>query len=352
MTNSNITPFHRESIIAPPGLIARLAASNRRSAKSVLLRFDAWLTDTGRDWTSPDLADYRDILQERGLSPNTINRQLATIRGRYHDIMSDNRTRQALYALTPEGASPADKKAFVDELLIRLENGINPRRTNAKTTDIQDRPESDFYRLTGRQAAELIGAPSLDSLKGIRDTAVIAFLLCTGLREQELSDLNVEDLEVKTADGKLGVIVRKGKGNKQRIVPYGRLDFALTIVKVWMAQAGIESGPVFRGMYKGGKKLRPGRLSVRAIEYILAEYPVAINGSLKHVKPHDCRRTYARLLYDARMPIIAIQQNLGHADHKTTERYIGVMDSEKREPPKVIPFDVGKIAAVQVGGAA
>ena len=341
-----IVPRSEKSVIAPPELIADLAAKNRRTAKSVLLKYDKWLNDTGRQWYTPDLAADRDILLEGGRSPATVNSQLSAIRGRYQALLRDNTTRQAFYDMAPADAGPADKKAFVDELTTRINNAIDPQQTSAKETTIQDRPQSDFHRLTGQQARELIEAPGLDTLKGLRDSAVIAMLLCTGLREKELSDLNVSDLEVRTQDDKLAVIVRHGKGNKQRLIPYGRLDFCLTIVKSWLFHAGITEGPVFRGLYKGGKKIRPGRLSVRAIEYILAEYPIAIEGQPVHVKPHDCRRTYARLLYDAGLPIIAIQQNLGHADHKTTELYIGVMDSEKREPPKVIPYDVGKVATV------
>jgi integrase len=109
-----------------------------------------------------------------------------------------------------------------------------------------------------------------------------------------------------------------------------------------MRQAGIDSGLVFRGLYKGGK-LRPGPLSVRAIQYILERYPVAINGDLVHVKPHDLRRTYARRLYESGVDLVAIQQNLGHADVKTTLGYIGALDVEQRRPPAVYSFDLSRL---------
>lgn len=46
--------------------------------------------------------------------------------------------------------------------------------------------------------------------------------------------------------------------------------------------------------------------------------------------PHDLRRTYAKLQYDVGMETIAMQQNLGHDDLKTTLKYIGKLDSAKR----------------------
>ncbi|MCJ7625997.1 MAG: hypothetical protein MUO76_21095, partial [Anaerolineaceae bacterium] len=93
--------------------------------------------------------------------------------------------------------------------------------------------------------------------------------------------------------------VREGKGAKERLVPYGELDWCLVVVDKWLEAAGISSGPVFRGLYKGGKKLRPGRQSLRAIEYITTAYPIARNGEMVIVRPHDLRRTYARRLYEA-----------------------------------------------------
>jgi integrase len=96
---------------------------------------------------------------------------------------------------------------------------------------------------------------------------------------------------------------------------------------------------VFRGIYKGGKTLRPGRLSLRAIEYIVGSYPVAINGRMVNVKPRDLRRTYARRLYEAGVDIMAIQQNLGHATLRTTERYIGTLDADTRRAPAIYSFD-------------
>jgi len=98
---------------------------------------------------------------------------------------------------------------------------------------------------------------------------------------------------------------------------------------------------VFRGFYKGNRKLRPGRLSVRAIQYILETYPIMVDGGMVTVNAHDLRRTYARRLYVAGVDLVAIQQNLGHADVKTTLGYIGTLDAKARKPPKV--YDLSQL---------
>jgi integrase len=143
--------------------------------------------------------------------------------------------------------------------------------------------------------------------------------------------------------GELMLHVCSGKGCKERLVPYGELDWVLVSVEAWLEAVGIGEGPVFRGFYRGNKTLRPGPLSVRAIQYLLERYPIAVNGDLVTVRPHDLRRTYARRLYEAGMAPVEIQQNLGHADLKTTLGYIGTLDAEQRRPPAVYSFDLSRL---------
>jgi integrase/recombinase XerD len=207
----------------------------------------------------------------------------------------------------------------------------------------QDRADDEHLRLTSAQASALMAAPGVRDLLGLRDTAVIALMLCTGVREAELSALEVDDLRQRLG-GELALHVRDGKGRKERLIPYGELEWVLAIVDKWLAAVRITAGPVFRGFYKARQKLRPGRLSARAIQYVLAGYPVMIEGALTTARPHDLRRTYARRLYEAGVDLVAIQQNLGHADVKTTLRYIGPLDADRRRAPGVYTFDLGKLA--------
>src|SRR5258708_18345076 len=105
-------------------------------------------------------------------------------------------------------------------------------------------------------------------LVGLRDTCLIAFMLCTGLRESELCALDVADLRQHLGET-LALHIREGKGAKARLVPYGDLDFVLAVADVWLRAAGIQDGAVFRGFRKGNKGLRTGRLTGRAAQDVL-----------------------------------------------------------------------------------
>jgi len=108
------------------------------------------------------------------------------------------------------------------------------------------------------------------------------------------------------------------------------------LVERWLAAAGITEGAVLRGFWKGNRRLRDNRLSVRQVNAILAAHPVVVDGELKTAKPHDLRRTYARLLYDIGVDLVAIWDNLGHADIRTTQTYIGQQDMARHRPEQTV----------------
>lgn len=305
-------------------------------------KFQEWLGTTGDKWYQPDLVAYRSHLLDN-YAPSTARAHLSTIRARYDALARDNVLRDTLYRMADEIAgNGSDRKAFVDEVIERMKNAADPKHTSVKVKVRQDRPDSDQLRLSSEQASALLAAPGVDTNQDLRDTAVIALMLCTGVREAELSAVDINDLRQRLG-GELALHVRDGKGCRERLIPYGELSWVLAIIDSWLDKAGIETGPVFRGLYKGGNKLRPGPLSVRAIEYILVSYPIMVDGELTAVKPHDCRRTYARLLYEAGVDLVAIQQNLGHSDIKTTLGYIGELDADRRRAPGIYSFDLSRL---------
>lgn len=317
-----------------------------KDVKSRLRYFVDWLAYTGRPWYQPDLAAYRDfLLLERSridpetgdqihapLSVESAQAHLSTIRGRYQALLRDDRIRDQLYALAPANASPADKKALVDEILNRLQNAIHPNTAPLTKITKQDLTDREHLRLTPSQVRALIRAPGITTLPGLRNTAMISILACTGIREAELVALDVSDLRQRVGT-ELALLVREGKGSKQRLVPYGPLDWCLVYVARWMEAATIYRGSVFRGFYKGYRKVRPTRITTRAVNLIMNRLPISIEGELHTVTPHDLRRTYARNAYEQGMDMEQIRQNLGHASIQTTQRYIGVLDASQRRPP-------------------
>lgn len=325
---------------------------DNKDAISRIGMFAEWLTTTGERWDEPDLAAYRDHLMTaytgrngRPLTAASAAAHLSTIRGRYGELLTDNRTLdiwEQLAALECErygiDPNPANVQAAVARARTRLENAINPRHSAVKVVTRRDAADSAHIRLTYEQANALLDAPfnhrTNTPLQTIRDAAILAVMLCTGVREMELCNLEVQDLRQQLG-GALALHVREGKGMVERLIPYGSGEWCLAYVDKWRALAGIDSGAVFRGFYKGGKKVRPTRLDVSSIHDILNRYPVMIDGELIAINPHDTRRTYARRAYDMGLGLLAIQQNLGHSDSRITERYIGTLDASARKPPSM-----------------
>jgi site-specific recombinase XerD len=329
-----------------------MANRTDRVTRSRVNKFLAWQGDV----FTPDLAGWRDHLLAEGLSGSTVASYLSTIRRGYRRVLNSQECKAAAtgYAQSKGYVSPEEQRAFVDRLMVKMQLDILPENASVKVIRQPPRPDAGIIRMTRSMANKLIAAPGVDDLKGMRDTALIALLFCTGIREGELVHLEVQDLR-HYLNGNLALLVRERKGRRSRLIPYGKLDWCLSIVDLWLDAAGITEGPVFRAVRKGSGSVSQKGLTVRSVELIVSSYPITVEGELVRVKPHDCRKTYAQLQYDAGMELVAIHQNLGHGDISTTLGYIGQLDAHKRAAKSVYRFALGKVdkarSALQERGA-
>lgn len=306
-----------------------LVVAQNKDERHRLSQFAAWV----EHWAQPDLAAYRDDLLEKGYAPATVAAHLSTIRSRYQAIMGE---RDRFFSLIDDSLPFSERKAMVDEIIARLGHAIDPKRARVRVVKKQDVADSEHLRLKPEQANRLMRQPGMDTLRGCRDTALIALMLSTGIREGEACNLVVSDLR-QSLGGELALLVREGKGAKQRLIPYGELDEVLAVVERWLGEAGIKTGYVFRGFLKGGYVTREG-ITTRTVQRILESYPIIIGGQVRAVKPHDLRRTAAKLMYDAGLEVPAIQQNFGHAKIETTWGYIGTLEASRRRAKAVYDF--------------
>ncbi len=295
---------------------------------SRLGRFARWINGHGHSWVNPDLAAYRDHLLQT-LSARSVKAHLSTVRKALQRVARD---RDFLYAVAadfaPDGTATLDLKPLVDEFTTRLDIATHPDEVRVKTLTVQDASDTEHIRLAPKQANELIHAPDRTTRAGLRDAALIGLALATGLRADELVSLKIDDLYHQLG-GKDAILVREGKGRKQRLVPYGAHIAVLQLVHHWLNTVGITAGFIFRGVTKGrASRVLDAPISVRTFERRLALYP--IDGLT--INPHDLRRTYAKQQYVNGMDMVALKDNLGHASIETTQTYIGTMDAEKRVP--------------------
>ena len=175
---------------------------------------------------------------------------------------------------------------------------------------------------------ELLAAPDMNSKHERRDLAVLALLYDTGARVQEIADLVIGNIRIKTP----ATIQLTGKGNKTRIIPL--MPQTLNIIKTYMAENNllIESSITKPLFYNKSNE----NLTRAGITYILKKY-VEI-ARKKHpelfspkVTPHVLRHSKAMHLLESGVNLIYIRDFLGHESVVTTEHYAKSNPEVKRK---------------------
>ncbi len=160
----------------------------------------------------------------------------------------------------------------------------------------------------------LIEAPKGDDFISIRDKAILELLYSTGVRVSELVGLNLDNVNFSPE-----MIKVKGKGSKERIVPFGKKAKEALINYLKEREIVIRNKKRFNEsalfINRGGK-----RLTRRTIARILYKYRI-ISGTFKPVTPHTLRHTMATHLLESGADLRAIQEILGHKSLVTTELY-------------------------------
>jgi integrase len=170
--------------------------------------------------------------------------------------------------------------------------------------------------LTKEQARALLSVPDSRTFTGKRDRALLAVLLGTGLRRNEARDLAMEHVQMR--DARWCIVDLVGKQGKARTIPMAA--WTKLAIDEWTAAAGIAEGRVFRPVRCNGT-LAGDRLSPQTIFRIVLEHSGRVG---VQIRPHDARRTFARLAFYGGSGMEQVSLSLGHSSVTVTERYIGV----------------------------
>ena len=235
-----------------------------------------------------DLEAFVRSMMSSGLSPRSVARAVACVRGYYRFVAVEKKRDE----------SPADD--------------LRAPRAWPSLPKFLDLDEVD----------RLLAQPDVSTPRGLRDKALIEMLYATGMRVSELVGVKPGDLNLDE-----GYLTCIGKGDKQRIVPIGH--DAAEWVRRYMREGRPQllhkrSSPwLFVNARDGGPLSRVGFWKV------LKEYGIKA-GVNRDLSPHVLRHSFATHLLERGADLRAIQVMLGHADLSTTQIYTHVLEARLR----------------------
>ena len=177
--------------------------------------------------------------------------------------------------------------------------------------------------LTKDEVDQALRSVDRSTPRGKRDYAMLAVLFATGLRRRELVELHVSAIQER--DGQWGFLGIRGKGGRVRNISLP--SWVRAAVLDWLRSAEIASGAIFRSITRHGK-VGECEMSDESVKLILSQTMTLVGHP--NFRPHDARRTCARLCRAGNASLEDVQELLGHSSIQTTERYLGKTDGFKR----------------------
>ncbi|HET6203417.1 MAG TPA: site-specific tyrosine recombinase XerD [Planctomycetota bacterium] len=271
------------------GLSANTLSAYRRDLESLARALPrAGVRSFRRVAEAEPIRSHLRALRARGAAPASIARSLSATRTLYRYLVAEGRL-----ARDPTAGLEAPR------LWKRLPDSLGVEETRA-----------------------LLERPDPRVPLGARDRALLELLYATGGRISEVLGLAVEDLRLD-----LGFARVRGKGGKERLVPFGRR--AAGALSLWLATfrpplAG-RTGEARIFLTRSGKPL--DRFQAMRL---LRRYATAA-GIRKRVSPHVLRHSFATHLLEGGADLRVVQELLGHASIATTEIYTHVDRSRAKE---------------------
>ena len=257
-----------------------------KAYKNDLNRFNYFLNNTlsRKKLAKINRNDIRKFLAEEydnGYSSKTVARRLATIKSYFKYLVKTELIQENISIHINSPKVPKKLPNFVDKNLIDT----------------------------------LMKTPSLDTHIGIRDRAALELFYSTGMRLSELVNMNIGDFEINK---KLIRVI--GKGNKERIIPYGRT--AESAIKNYLKIRNISLKPAFanKPLFVNSSEKR---ISKRTIQRRMNNY-IKLVADGKRIGPHLLRHTFATHLLDNGADIRAVKDLLGHSSLSSTQIYTHV----------------------------
>lgn len=189
----------------------------------------------------------------------------------------------------------------------------------------------------------LLNKPALKSKIGVRDKAILELFYSTGIRRQELLNLNLYDVDLIQRI----IRINKGKRQKDPVIPIGKLSAIslekyLSQVRSQWSRSSLESALFITSQ---GQRLKPQTVNYTVKKYARKLYPE------KKISCHSLRHSCATHLLKGGASLRVIQELLGHSSLNSTQVYTRVSPIDlKAAHKKYHPRGKGK-PATKIGGS-
>lgn len=229
--------------------------------------------------SSTEIVAFLHNLKNMGKSAATVNRKLASIRAFFNYLVNEG---------------------FIES---------NPT-ANIKSPKIE---KKEIEYLTIEEMDKLLSMPD-DSLKGMRDRAILEVLYATGIRVSEIIEANVEDINMR-----MGFITCAGEQSRARIVPLGRparaaLESYIYDARDKMLRENKDEKALFVNFY--GK-----RITRQGLWKVLREYGEK-SGIEHRMTPNIIRNSFAVHMLQNGADLKSLQDLMGHEDISATQVYL------------------------------
>lgn len=160
------------------------------------------------------------------------------------------------------------------------------------------------------QVNHLLDFNTSEDALACRDKAILELFYSSGLRLDELVSANLQDIDWSEA-----LIRVRGKGNKQRVLPIGRM--AVAAIKDWLKVRSAYVGSEPEALFLSKQKNRISNRQVQQRVKLWSER----QGLAQHLHPHMLRHSFATHMLESSSDLRAVQELLGHANLNTTQVY-------------------------------
>lgn len=233
------------------------------------------------------LEGYMSYLEENHFSAATISRNVASVKALYHYMLREG--------IVTEDVSAVLRSPKIEKKLPEI--------------------------MSTQEVVRLLEQPSGDSLKEIRDKAMLELLYATGIRVTELISLKITDVNI----GMNFIMCRDG--NKERVVPFGNMAKQAMVRYIDQARDAMMEGELSDVLFVNCS----GQPMSRQGFWKLIKHYAKKAGIEADITPHTLRHSFAAHLVENGADLRSVQEMLGHSDISTTQIYANLNHKRLRE---------------------